>query len=133
MSVPSSDVNVQVRFGADALRLLQQLTEDAIQRAIQATVARIRAYATGGQSNVPVRTGRLKGSFDIGSTPRSIVFKWSAIDPLTNYDYAKIQDVGGPNRYGYIAGKYYSSVTADYARQWLVEELMKELGRLRVP
>ena len=132
MSVASASVNVQVRFGADALRLLQQLTEDAIQRAIQATVARIRAYALSGQANVPRLTGQLQDSFDIGSTPRSIVFKWSALSP-TGYDYAKIQDVGGKNRYGYIAGKYYSSVTTDYARQWLVEELMKELGRLRVP
>jgi hypothetical protein len=131
MSVASSEVNVQVRFSAEAMALVAQLTDAAVTRAILSTIERVRTYAMGASSNVPVRTGRLKGSFDIASTPRSIVFKWSAVDPKTNYDYAKIQDVGGPNRYGYIAGKYYSAITADFVRMWLIEELTRELEAMQ--
>jgi hypothetical protein len=128
VSVASSDVNVQVRFDTASIALLLQLTEDAVQRAIAATVDDLRSYAASGQAQVPVKTGRLKGSFDVASTPRSIVFKWSAIDPKSNYDYAKIQDEGGmTGTGGWIAGKYFSYTTADYARERLMAHLQEEI------
>jgi len=134
LSVASSHVYAQVRFSKESIQALIQLTDAAIQRAIQRTMERLRAYATSGQSNVPVRTGRLRSSFSIWNTPRSIKFLWSAIDPRSNYDYARIQDEGGlTGTGGWIAGKYYSQATAAYAREWLHEELVNELQGMRVP
>ena len=134
MSVASHHVYAQVRFSKESIQALLQLTDAAIQRAIQRTMERLRAYATSGQSNVPVRTGRLRSSFSIWNTPRSIKFLWSAIDPRSNYDYARIQDEGGlTGTGGWIAGKYYSQATAAYAREWLHEELVNELQGMRVP
>jgi len=96
------------------------------------TIARLEAYATSGQSNVPVRTGRLRSSFSAWATGRGIKFLWSAVDPKSNYDYAKIQDEGGlTGTGGWIAGKYYSQATAAYAREWLYEELTRELENMK--
>ena len=134
MSVSSQHVYAQVRFSKESIQALLQLTEQAIQRAVQRTADRLLAYATSGQSNVPVKTGRLRSSFSVWTTPRSIKFLWSAIDPKSNYDYAKIQDEGGlTGTGGWIAGKYYSQATAAYAREWLHEELTRELGAMTVP
>ena len=134
MSVSSQHVYAQVRFSKESIQALLQLTEQAIQRAVQRTADRLLAYATSGQSNVPVKTGRLRSSFSVWTTPRSIKFLWSAIDPKSNYDYAKIQDEGGlTGTGGWIAGKYYSQATAAYAREWLHEELVRELGAMTVP
>ena len=116
-------VDVQMRFTEPAVALLQNLTEEAIRNAIQRTIARITNYAKSALSPVPIDTGRLRSSFDIGSTPRSIVFRWSAIDPRTGFDYAKVQDEGRAN----MVGKFYSDVVKMYARMWLVEELRAEL------
>jgi len=134
LSVSSQHVYAQVRFSKESIQALLQLTEQAIQRAVQRTADRLLAYATSGQSNVPVKTGRLRSSFSVWTTPRSIKFLWSAIDPKSNYDYAKIQDEGGlTGTGGWIAGKYYSQATAAYAREWLHEELTRELGAMTVP
>lgn len=128
MSVASHHVYVQVRLDP-MIGLggrLSAAIEDAIQRAIQLTMNDIANFATGGQSQVPVKTGRLRESFSVWATPRSIKFLWSALSPQ-GYDYAKIQDIGGRNRYGYIAGKYYSDVTSDFARVRFRENLIAML------
>jgi len=128
-------VNVQVRLDAEAsgqiMVTLSAKIEAAIQRAIERTKAEVYAFATGSSSQVPVKTGALKGSFAVASTPRSIVFKWSASSPK-GYDYALIQDVGGANRYGYIAGKYYSEVTKQFARDAFKAALEDELRQIGV-
>lgn len=126
-------VNIQVRFGKDAMDIIKQLTEEAIQRAIQNTIMDIAEYAYSPGSQVPVRTGRLLASLDISSTPRSIVFGWSAIDPISNFDYAKIQDEGGlTGTGGWILPKYFSQVTKNYAKERLLYHLNVELQSLNL-
>ena len=129
-----ADVVVQVRFDRESIEAVKQMTQAAIMAAIERVKARLSAYAMSGQSNVPVRTGRLRASFDVASTPRSLVFKWSAIDPKSGYDYAKIQDVGGvTGTGGAIEGKDFSRHCREYAREWLREELLNALAGMVAP
>ena len=123
MSVPSSRVDIQMRFTREAIALLIQLTEQAVVNAIERVKARLRAFEQSVVSPVPIKTGRLQRSFDIGSTPRSIVMSWTAVDPSSGYNYALVQDIGR----GDMVGKYYSSQMKDVAREFMVEELTREL------
>ncbi len=128
MSVPSSPVNLQVRFTREAMALLASLTEQAIVNAVERTKMRLKAFALSFVSPVPVDTGQLKQSFDIGSTPRSIVMRWSATSP-TGYDYALVADIGRPED-AYI-GRHYSDQMRDVSREFLVEELTRELQAIQ--
>ena len=125
MSVPSAPVNIHVRFTRAAAAMLRLLTEQAIMRAIDNTVARLTELAKGSVSPVPIDTGLLRSSLAAAASPRSIIMHWSAISPH-GYDYAKVQDVGRPN----MVGKFYSEVMRAYAKMWLVEELQKELNTI---
>ena len=154
MSVPSAPVSFQVRMTKEAVQTLMFLTEEAIQRAIQATKSRLQdeAYLV-----TPVDTGLLLSSFDIASTPRSIVMKWSATDPKSGYNYATVADVGRPagapivaktprgliwkNKTGQwrraqqvtqgaMAGAHFSDRMRERAHEILIEELMKEIENL---
>lgn len=127
MSVPSSPVNLQVRFTREALALLPSLTDTAIVQAIDRTVARLRSFQEGSVSPVPIDTGRLQGSFAAAASPRSLIMHWSAIDPISGYDYAKVQDIGRENMFG----QFYSSQMRDLAHQWLVEELIVALQAIQ--
>ena len=91
-----------------------------------ATMTDMRTFALAG-AGVPVDTGKLRASFDIGKTPRSIVFMWSAKSPK-GYDYAEIQDEGGlTGTGGVIIPKDFSSKMRDYAHERLVFHLLAEL------
>ncbi len=127
MSVPSSPVNLQVRFTREAMALLASLTEQAIVNAVERTKVRLKAHALGTVSPVPVDSGDLKASFDIGSTPRSIVMRWSSLDK--GYDYALVADIGRPND-AYV-GRHYSDQMRDVSREFLVEELTRELQAMQ--
>ena len=143
-----SEVSVQVRF--DTIKMLQGLVEDSIQNAVQRTIARLRELAT---KYTPERSGRLLESFDIASTPRSIVMKWSATDPKSGFNYATVADVGRPGgalieaktprglRFkiegrwirkqrvvqGAMQGTYFSEAMKFEAREIMIEELTREL------
>lgn len=81
----------QVVLSPARLKAFAALSEEAIQRAIEISKDQIRHIAL---LETPFYTGRLAASFDIASTPRSIVFKWSAIDPESQFDYAGIVEKG---------------------------------------
>ena len=133
------------------MRDFPQLAEEAIQRAIENTKVRVREAA---MLQTPIWTGRLLGSFDIASTPRSIVFKWDAKSDA-GFPYAKVVDVGrtggkvltpktkkvmafpspwkgGPIVFrhktiqGGFVGRRYSDAVHQYARDVLREELERE-------
>jgi len=124
-----ADVVKVVKFDPESIAALRQMTEAAIQEAILRARDRIYTLATGDASQVPVRTGRLRASVDIGFTPRFLALRWSAIDPKSNFDYARIQDEGGTTGTGgYIAPKYYSEVIAQQAKAILREELLIALA-----
>jgi hypothetical protein len=72
---------------------MQGLTDKAIASAIELAKNRIRALAT---KYTPVKTGRLLRSFDVATTPRFIVMRWSATDPISGMDYAKVVEEGRP-------------------------------------
>jgi hypothetical protein len=78
------------------MKAFRALSEEAIQTAIHNTKHRLVGVA---KLLTPRWTGRLAESFQVASTPRSIVFKWSAVDPTASkagVDYAKIVDKGRP-------------------------------------
>jgi len=127
MSVPSAPVDVHVRFTKEAVGLLIGLTEQAIMRAIDRTVARLTAFAQGWLSPVPIDTGQLRASLAAAGSPRTIIMHWSALSPQ-GYDYAKVQDVGRPG----MAGKDYSGKMRQLAKEVLVEELQTELSAIGV-
>ena len=75
-------------------------------------------------SPVPIDTGRLISSFDIASTPRSIVMQWSAVKPTQpDVDYAIFVDQGGRNVYAHD----FSGQMRNYARERLLFHLQAEL------
>lgn len=153
----STPIVVQVRFGKDALQQLWRLTEEAIQRAISITVSRLREMA---RRYTPEDTGRLLDSFEISTTPKSIVMRWSALSPQ-GYDYAGVADVGRPGgvpivaktprgliwrdkrtgqwhrarqvTQGAMTGKFFSSTMRLEAQAILVEELRNEISLLGGP
>ena len=146
----------QVVLTPNRLKQFRTLSEDAIRRALYTASARIREVA---MIETPVWTGRLLGSFDIGVTHRSIVFKWSAKDPISGHDYAETVDKGrlggtiitpkskkalsfpmpwkgGPLMFakrvkqGGFGARYYSEKVHQQAVDILAEELGNELAAI---
>jgi len=126
-----ADVVKVVKFDPESIAALRQMTEAAIQEALMRAREKIIELATGEASQVPKKTGRLRASVDIGFTPRFLALKWSAIDPKSNFDYARIQDEGGTTGTGgWIAPKYYSIVIAQQAKDIIRRELLIALAAM---
>ena len=119
-----ADVVIQVMPTANAMQLMRQLTEKAIQRALRRTKTQIIALQ---KKYTPRRTGKLQDSFDIGLTPRSIVMKWDAVDD--GFHYAEVVDTG---RSGYkpFTGRFYSEGMKNEAHVIFIEELLSELSTI---
>ena len=119
-----ADVVIQVMPTANAMQLMRQLTEDAIQRALRRTKTQIIALQ---KKYTPRRTGKLQDSFDIGLTPRSIVMKWDAVDD--GFHYAEVVDKG---RAGYkpFTGRFFAEGMKNEAHVIFVEELLAELSTI---
>ena len=127
MSVPGAAVRIFVPLEGNIYSRLTNAIKNAIAQAKENTMTRLETFALSRGSQVPVDTGKLITSFDIRKTPTGLSMKWSALSP-TGYDYAKIQDIGGPTgRGGYIKGNYYSDVMRGYAKEWYMEELVRAL------
>ena len=147
----------QVVITRAMLKQFPQLANDAIQRAIENAKVRVREAAI---LQTPIWTGRLLGSFDIASTPRSIVFKWDAKSDA-GFAYAKVVDEGrtggkiltpktkkvmafpspwkgGPIVFrsktiqGGFAGRRYSDAVHQYAKDVLLEELQNEFAAISI-
>lgn len=123
-------IDVQIVLTPKMLRAFPQIAETVIQQAIERAKVRIKLE---GQMNTPVgdpanfgytSTGRVPGqllsSFDVASTPRSIVMKWDA--KWKGFAYDKVVEHG---RTGYnpFPARNYAAATTQRAREILLEEL----------
>ena len=125
-------VDVQLVLTPNRLKQFRGLSEAAIQEAITRAMVRIEqvgleatpvgdptnyGYSVGGRS-----PGALKQSFQIGHTPRSIVFGWSSL--WLGVDYAEIADKGRTGRNPY-PGWNFALHTKNRAEDILLDELRK--------
>lgn len=129
----SGPVVMQIVLTPERLRQFKALSEEAIQRAIAVSKERIRAVAmtetpVGDPSNYGYTGGRvpgqLKASFDIASTPRSIVWQWTA--PYKGIDYAQIVEKGRSGWHPFPA-RNYAAATKQRALEIVIEELTNAL------
>jgi hypothetical protein len=91
-----ADVVIQTRLEEDVRAMLLGLIPSARARALERARDNIMTYA---REITPRRTGRLAESFDvfISQGPTATVhMKWDAIDPMSQFHYAKVVDVGRP-------------------------------------
>ena len=125
----SGEVVITGRLGTPDLTRFKNLIPAARTRAIRATETDLHVLNS---LAVPIDTGRLQSSFVVLATPGQIAMKWSAIKPGTSFDYAKIQDEGGPTRgTGFIRGKHYSTFMLRKAKELLIKHLIREIGALQ--
>ena len=147
-------VFVPVRLKPAQMKQFKALSMTAIQTDIANALEKIRVIAS---MVTPVWTGRLKESFKAKPLPfgTGVMFSWSAIDPISRYDYAKVVDEGrpkgriltpkrakamafpspwqgGPIRLqkraiqGAITGRHYSDIVQQAAVRILLEELKQQ-------
>ena len=136
MSVPSSEVYITGRLDNTFLRRIKNMLPDAITRAIYQTREDMKLYLTDpsiipyhreGYPGTSRQPGTLQKSVQAFISPGQLVFRWSAIDPFTGYDYAKIRDLLG----GKEAPAGWSKKILDIAKQILRANLITELQRLQ--
>jgi len=145
------DVTVIRRIDDESIDILPLLTQVAIDRAMASARTRILAYA---RDITPVRTGTLRDSITVGTTPRHIAIKWDAQD--AGFKYSSVVDVGRPGGVPIIAhtsrglvfkidgrwirtmqvtqgamwGSYFGDEMRIVAPQIVREELIKELNKI---
>ena len=90
-----SVVHVTGRLGTPDLTRFKNLIPEAVTRAIYRTKNELENTVFKNQSIVPYLTGRLQDSVVSFVSPGQITFQWSAIDPISNFNYAKIRDEKG--------------------------------------
>ena len=117
------------RLGTPDLQRFRVLIPEAVDRAIYKTKAEVEELAKK-KHIVPFKTGLLQSSIVSFISPGQITFQWSAIDK--GFDYAKIQDEGGPTRGGgYIKGKGFSDFLLQAAKYLLIDNLQFELQNMQ--
>ena len=122
MSSSGSEVVVVGRLGVPDLQRFRSLLPEATIRAGRATVLQLEPYLKN-PAIVPRLTGRLQDSVVSFVSPGQIVFRWSAIDPDTGFNYAKIRDELG----GRTAPPDYSGFILRKAKELLIQNLVLEL------
>jgi hypothetical protein len=88
-----ADVTIRVPLDEFTKQDLARMTADAVSRALARAAERITEYA---KSIVPRRTGRLAESVKVSPTLKSVFMVWDPVDPVNQYHYAKVVDVGRP-------------------------------------
>ena len=121
-----SPVAKQIILTPERLRQFPQLSDAAIDRAIMAAIPKIEAI---GKKFTPVDTGRLEASIIVASSPKTIVMIWSAKEPKTGFDYAKVVEVGRTGIRAF-AGRFYAESTKGEALVILLDELAREFAAL---
>ena len=117
------------RLGTPDLQRFKVLIPEAVTRAIYTTQRELEPFYKN-PSIVPFKTGLLQGSVVSFVSPGQITIQWSAIDK--GFDYAKIQDEGGPTRgSGYITGKGFSGFMLQKAKEILIKNLTVELQNMQ--
>ena len=121
-----SPVHITGRLGTPFLQRIQGLIPDAVTRAIYKTQAELEPF-TKDPAIVPRLTGRLQNSVVKFVSPGQITLQWSAVDPKTGFNYAKLRDELG----GKIAPPNFSGVLLERAKSLLMKNLLDELGAIR--
>ena len=116
-------VFVTGRLGTPDLTRFKNLMPGAITRAIQRTIRELRATVLKNPSIIPRDTGRLQESVVDFVSPGQITFQWSATDPKTGFNYAKLRDELG----GKIAPANWSQRILAIAKSLLIKYLVIEL------
>jgi hypothetical protein len=88
-------VLVPVRLTQEQMKNFKALTATAIRQAIETTIMLLKHMMP---TVTPRFTGRLQESFKIRPLPygTGVMFSWSAVDPISKFDYAKVADTGRP-------------------------------------
>lgn len=119
-------VYITGRLGTDFLRRIQVLTPEAVTRAIYTTKGQLEQFLKD-ITIVPYLTGRLQNSVVSFVSPGQLTFQWSAVDPKTGFNYAKLRDVLG----GRFAPPNFSGRILDIAKELLKTNLRAELGAMQ--
>ena len=121
-----SSVHVTGRLGVPFLQRIKALLPEAVTRAIYRTRRELENTVLKNPSIVPRDTGRLQNQVVSFVSPGQIVFEWSAIDPNTGFNYAKLRDEIG----GKIAPANFSGRILAIAKEILRKNLILELGAM---
>jgi len=133
-------VYITGRLGTDFLRRIKVLSEAAITRAIYKAKAELESTVfknptivplAPGYPSPPYPPGRMPGTLQNSIvsfiSPGQITFQWSAIDPWSGYNYAKIRDEEG----GRIAPAGFSKRILEMAKSILMQYLRDELQAIQ--
>ena len=127
MSSTGSSVHITGRLGVPFLQRIKNLIPAAITRAIQRTNTELENTVLKNPSIIPRDTGRLQNQVVGFVSPGQIVFQWSAIDPISGFDYAKLRDEKG----GIVAPAGFSTRILAIAKELLMKYLVIELGAIQ--
>ena len=118
-----SAVHVTGRLGTPDLSRFKSLIPEAVTRAIYRTKRELENTVLKNPGIIPRDTGRLQESVVDFVSPGQIVFKWSAVDPISGFNYAKLRDEKG----GRVAPANFSGRILAIAKELLVKYLTVEL------
>ena len=122
-----SAVYVTGRLGTPDLARFKSLIPEAVTRAIYRTKQELENTVLKNETIVPKLTGRLQNSVVDFVSPGQITLQWSAIDPKTGFNYAKLRDELG----GRIAPPNFSGRILAIAKDLLIKNLQIELQGMR--
>ena len=88
-----ADVTIRIPLDEFTKQDLSRLTSEAVSRALSRAAEKITEYA---KEIVPRRTGRLAESVKVSPTLKSVFMVWDPVDPINQYHYAKVVDIGRP-------------------------------------
>lgn len=117
-----SPVYVTGRLGTPDLTRFKSLIPEARTRAIYRTQSEMQPFFKN-PGIVPYLTGRLQRSVVSFISPGQITFQWSAVDPISGFNYAKLRDDLG----GKVAPPGFSKFMLAKAKELLINNLVREL------
>jgi len=121
-----SPVFITGRLGTPFLQRIKALIPEAITRAIYRTRHELTPFLQN-PFIVPYLTGRLQDSAIDFVSPGQIVIQWSAVDPISGFNYAKLRDEKG----GILAPAGFSKTILQRAKELLRNNLELELGAMK--
>ena len=121
-----SAVYITGRLGVPFLQRIKALVPEAITRAINRTRHELSPYLLD-PFIVPYDTGRLQDSAVDFVSPGQITIQWSAVDPISGFNYAKLRDEKG----GILAPAGFTKTLLAKAKELLMKNLVLELGAMQ--
>ena len=121
-----SAVYITGRLGVPFLQRIKALVPEAITRAIYRTRQELSPYLLD-PFIVPYDTGRLQDSAIDFVSPGQITIRWSAVDPISGFNYAKLRDDKG----GILAPAGFTKTLLAKAKELLMKNLVLELGAMQ--